>query len=133
MIFVLDTNTCIYFLNGSYRSVADELSSHPAEELAVTSITVAELFYGAHHSARKTRNLLLLEDFFLDLQILTFDRPAAENFGPLKEILHQQGKLLGPYDLLIASIVRSRGFTLVTHDTKSFSQISDILLVDWVR
>ncbi len=133
MIFALDTNSCIYFLNGSVPSIADEISSHRAEDLAVTSVTVAELFYGAHHSTKRARNVQLLEDFLQDLQVLPFDRRAAENFGQLKELLRSEGKMLGPYDLLISSIVRSLGHTLVTHDTRAFSQVRDLLVVDWVR
>lgn len=133
MIFVLDTNTCIYFLNGTYPSIREEISARTMEELGVASISAAELYYGAYHSHHRTRNLESLEFFLQEIQILPFDRMAAENFGQLKELLRSEGKTLGPYDLLIASVVRSRKHTLVTHNWKEFSQVKDLLLVDWVR
>jgi len=133
MIFVLDTNTCIHFLNGTYPSIAEEISSRRLEELAITSITVAELFYGAHHSIQRAKNIELLQSFLEKVQVLPFERKSSEHFGALKELLRREGKMLGPHDLLIASIVRSERYTLVTHNWKEFSQVKDLLLVDWVR
>lgn len=133
MIFILDTDTCLYFLNGTYRSIADEVLSRSLEELATTSISAAELFSGAHHSSRKAGNLESLKKFLQTIQILPFDQSAAEEFGLLKQALTRKGKMIGPYDLLIASIVRSRKGTLVTHNTKEFGLLKDLSLVDWVR
>jgi tRNA(fMet)-specific endonuclease VapC len=133
VIYVLDTDTCIYFLNGNYPSIADEISSRSLEDLAITSISAAELFYGAYHSARKTKNIERLDNFFEKIQILPFDNQSAKHFGELKENLHREGKMLGPYDLLIASIVDSQRHTLVTHNVKEFSQVKGLLVVDWIR
>lgn len=133
MIYVLDTDTCIYFLNGTFPSIAEEISAHALEDLAISAVSVAELYYGAYHSARKTSNLEILEALLQKVQVLPFDRSSAEHFGELKEILHREGKMLGPYDLLIASIIRSQRHTLVTHNVKEFSQLKGLLLVDWVR
>lgn len=133
MIYVLDTDTCIYFLSGTYPSIADEISSRSIEDLAITAISVAELYYGAHHSARKTKNIETLDNLFEKLQILPFDNQSAKHFGELKEILHREGKMVGPYDLLIASIVHSQSHTLVTHNVKEFSRVKGLLVVDWVH
>jgi len=133
VIYVLDTNICVYFLNGTFQSIAGEMARHAAADLAVTSISAAELFYGAYHSAKPDRNLESLEMFFSDLQILPFDSAAAREFGLLKEHQRRTGKLPGPFDLLIASIVRSLGYTLVTHNVREFSMWKDLLITDWVR
>src|SRR5689334_5067577 len=126
MIFILDTDTCIYFLNGTYRSIADEMSTRSLEDLAITAISVAELFYGAHHSSHKAGNLESLKRLLRMVQILPFDEGAAEEFGVLKQTLTRQGKMIGPYDLLIASIVRTQKATLVTHNVKEFSLLKDL-------
>lgn len=104
-----------------------------AQDLAVTSITVAELYYGAHHSVRKSQNLSTLGTFLSDFQILPFDREAGEVFGEMKESSRVGGQNLGPYDLLIAAVVRSRNCTLVTHNFKEFSGVPGLLVVDWAR
>ena len=133
MIYVLDTDTCIYFLNAAYPSIAEEISGRTLEELAITSVSVAELYYGAHHSSRRESNIERLQKFLQLLQILAFDAVAAEEFGEMKEALMREGRMLGPYDLLIASIVRAKKFTLVTHNQKEFSSVKNLLMVDWVR
>lgn len=133
MIYVLDTDTCIYFLNGNYPSIANEISTRSLEDLAITSISVAELYYGAYHSARRAKNIDILDKLLAKIQILPFNNESAKHFGELKEILHRDGKMLGPYDLLIASIVHSQRHTLVTHKVKEFSQVKGLLVVDWVR
>jgi len=133
VIYVLDTDTCIYFLNGNYPSIGDEIASRSLEDLAITAISVAELYFGAYHSARKTKNIDVLDKLFEKIQILPFDNRSAKHFGELKETLHREGKMLGPYDLLIASIVHSQRHTLVTHNVKEFSLVKGLLMVDWVR
>jgi len=133
VIYVLDTDTCIYFLNGNYPSIGDEIASRSLEDLAITAISVAELYFGAYHSARKTKNIDVLDKLFEQIQILPFDNRSAKHFGELKETLHREGKMLGPYDLLIASIVHSQRHTLVTHNVKEFSLVKGLLVVDWVR
>lgn len=133
MIYVLDTNICVYFLNGIFPSIAEEMSRNASADLAITSITAAELFYGAFHSAKPDRNLEALELFFSDLQIFPFDSIAAREFGEMKERARRTGKLPGPFDLLIASIVLTLGYTLVTHNVKEFSMLEGLLVTDWVR
>jgi len=133
VIYVLDTDTCIYFLNGNYPSIGDEIASRSLEDLAITAISVAELYFGAYHSARKTKNIDVLDKLFEKIQILPFDNRSAKHFAELKETLHREGKMLGPYDLLIASIVHSQRHTLVTHNVKEFSLVKGLLVVDWVR
>jgi tRNA(fMet)-specific endonuclease VapC len=133
VIYVLDTDTCIYFLNGTYPSIAEEISVRSLEDLAITSITAAELYYGAYHSTRKTKNIEVLDELFEKIQILAFDSQSAKHFGEIKEILYREGKMLGPYDLQIASIAHSQHHTLVTHNVKEFSQLKGLLVVDWVR
>lgn len=133
MTYVLDTNTCIYFLRGDYPQLLDRVSARSTAELAVSTVTVAELYYGVHHSTRVEKNLRTLEEFLRDLRQLTFDSLAARTFGRIKQALIKKGVSVGPYDLLIASVVLSRGYTLVTHDVKAFSRIEGLPLEDWAR
>jgi tRNA(fMet)-specific endonuclease VapC len=131
MIYVLDTNTCIYFLNGTSSRIRDQIAFRKPSELAITSITAAELYHGAYHSKQITKNLEVLQKFFADLQILPFHRKAAREFGRLKERLRKKGKLIGVFDLMIAAIVHREDVTLVTHNTGEFTRIEGLLLEDW--
>ncbi len=131
MIYVLDTNTCIYFLNGTSVRIRDQIALREPSELATTSITAAELYYGAYHSKRITKNLEVLQKFFANMQVLPFHRRAAREFARLKESLRKKGKLVGAFDLMIAAIVRREEVTLVTHNTGEFNRIEGLLLEDW--
>lgn len=62
---------------------------------------------------------------------LHIDDPAAEAYGHLRAALEKQGKLIGPYDLLIAAIALAHGVTLVTHNTTEFGCVPDLSLEDW--
>ncbi|HEY4491587.1 MAG TPA: type II toxin-antitoxin system VapC family toxin [Acidobacteriota bacterium] len=131
MIYILDTNTCIYFLNGTSARIRDRIASRKVSELATTSITAAELYYGAYHSKEITKNLEILQKFFANLQILPFHRKAAQEFARLKENLRKKGKMIGVFDLMIAAIARREDVTLVSHNTGEFSRIESLLLEDW--
>ena len=65
------------------------------------------------------------------LESLPFDDPAAEIYGQLRTALEKQGKLIGPYDLLIAATALAHGVTLVTHNTEEFKRVPDLTLEDW--
>ena len=131
MKYVLDTNICIYFLNGSSQKIRDRIASHRSSELATTSITAAELYYGAYHSKQVTKNLNILRTFFANLQILSFNRKAAREFARLKERLAKKGQPIGVFDLMIAAIAHGEDLTLVTHNTSEFRRIETLVLEDW--
>lgn len=46
-MFFLDTNICIYYLNGSIPSVRDNLLSTPPNEIKIPVIVHSELIFGA--------------------------------------------------------------------------------------
>jgi tRNA(fMet)-specific endonuclease VapC len=60
-----------------------------------------------------------------------FDRPAAEEYGKLREHLSARGLLIGPNDLLIAAIALANNLILVTHNTTEFSRVPGLKLEDW--
>ena len=103
--FLLDTDICIYLLTGRAPGVADRLRRQPASELGTTTITAAELRYGALHSARPVQNLERVETFLAPLQTLPFDDAAAVQFARIKQDLASRGTLIGVMDLLIVVLL----------------------------
>ncbi len=130
-MYLLDTNTCIHFLNGSNAAVAKKMRSLSPSSIALCSIVKAELLYGARHSTRVEDNLRLLNGFFAPLSSLSFDDRCAEEYGIIRAQLATQGSIIGPNDLLIAAIARACDVTLVTHNTGEFGRISGLRLIDW--
>ena len=130
-MLMLDTNTCIRILNNHSPHIRQQFQQHAPEQIALCSIVKSELLYGARHSQQVESNLLLLQRFFAPLQSLPFDDRCAEEAGQIRADLAAQGKPIGPNDLLIAAIARANDAVLVTHNSKEFTRVTNLRLVDW--
>lgn len=132
-MYFLDTNTCIYFLNGTYLTILNKLKQINNDQIIIPSIVKAELLYGAEKSKRKTENLKILNRFLKTFATADFDSNAAKQYSEIRISLEKSGKPVGPNDLLIASIVKANNGILITHNTKEFSQIANLHLEDWAQ
>jgi len=130
-MLLLDTNACIKVLNGSSAPLVARLRSHAPSELRVSSVTRAELLYGARRSARVAENLRLLVAFFAPLVSVPFDDACAEQYGALRASLAGAGRPIGPNDLLIAATALAYDLTLVTHNLREFARIPALKIEDW--
>lgn len=133
MHYLLDTNICIYLIKKRPLEVLDQFRQHPLHDVAISTITLFELEYGAQKSQQIKRTQKALAKFFLPLTILDIDRPAAADAAIIRAKLESNGTPIGPYDLLIAGLARSRKMTLVTNNTKEFERVDDLLLENWVE
>ena len=130
-LYLLDTNICIYVLNGRAPAAAKRLLETPLDQIGTTAATSAELRYGAARSARPAENLARVEAFLAPLEVVPFDDAAARAFGPLKAELASKGELIGPMDLLIAATALAHGATVVTNNTREFRRIRGLAVEDW--
>ncbi len=131
MTYLLDTNACIKLLNGSSPAVASRLRSEDPSRIHISTITRAELLYGARHSSRVAENLLLLEKFFRPLLSVPFDDRCAEHYAGIRAELASQGKPIGPHDLLITATARAYELVLVTHNIREFGRVVGLRIEDW--
>ncbi len=131
MIYLLDTNVCIRYLNGRSWQVVQRLQSLPVEQVAVCSVVKAELFYGAMKSQTPARSLAKQQVFLQPFQSLPFDDQAAEHYGRIRADLAAKGTPIGPNDFMIAAIALAYNAVLVTHNIREFSRVSDLELEDW--
>jgi len=128
---LLDTNACIKVLNASSAPLVARLRRRAPSELRVSSVTRAELLYGARRSARVAENLGVLAAFFAPLVSIPFDDACAEQYGALRASLASAGRPIGPNDLLIAATALAYDLTLVTHNLREFSRIPALKIEDW--
>ena len=133
MLYLLDTNACIRVLNGSSAPLVARLRRQAPSEIGISSVTRAELLYGARRSARVAENLRLLAAFFAPLVSLPFEDACAEQYGALRASLSAAGKPIGPNDLLIAATALAHNLTLVTHNLREFSRVTGLKVEDWER
>jgi len=131
MRYLLDTNTCIRYLNGRSPNVIARVRATTRSDITICAIVKAELFAGAEKSQQPAKNLAG-QRLFLDQFIsLPFDDAAAVIYVKIRATLEKAGTPIGPNDLLIAAIALANGLTLVTHNTREFSRIAGLSLEDW--
>ncbi len=130
-MFMLDTDICIYLINQRDEALREKFESN-ARAICISSITYAELCFGAAHSARVEDNMRELENFCLDLDILPFDAVAGIHYGEIRQALTQRGRVIGANDLLIAAHARSAGATLVTNNEGEFGRVPGLRMENWL-
>jgi tRNA(fMet)-specific endonuclease VapC len=130
---LLDTNTCVQYLRGRDTGLIQRMQSKRPDEIRLCSVVVAELYYGAYRGslAYRAKNLASLALFLPTFVSLPFDDVAAAVFGQIRADVASRGVMLGPYDLQIAAIALVHGLTLVTHNTREFSNVPGLALDDW--
>jgi len=129
--YLLDTNIVIYVIK---RRPVEMLSRFNAQlgRMAISSITLAELYYGAEKSQFPDRNLRVIEDFVSRLDVLSYDARAALHYGAIRADLERQGTPVGANDLHIAAHARSAGLTLVSNNLREFSRVEGLLSENWL-
>jgi tRNA(fMet)-specific endonuclease VapC len=132
--YLLDTDMCIYLLNGNSR-VKARVAQVGVAALAVAIPTVGELYFGAYNSARVEANVARVRAFLSPPgpQILLVDELVAERFGRFKAALRREGKPIGDIDLFIAGVAVCRGLTVVTNNTEHFERLPDLSLENWLE
>lgn len=131
MRFMLDTNICIYAIKHRPPEVIAQLRAHEAAGLGVSSITVAELFFGAEKSG-SARNLAALRHFLEPLEIADFDRAATEAYGRVRRQLEAAGTPIGPLDTQIAAHALALDVTLVSNNIRAFERVAGLRVENWV-
>jgi len=131
-MYFLDTNTCVYFLNGKYESIKNKILTTSPNEILIPSIVKAELILGAYKSQKKKQNIEIIEKFLQPFEIVPFVDLVSYVYADIRSVLEKEGKIIGPNDLLIASIVKFHDGILVTNNTKEFKRIKGLKLENWI-
>ena len=128
--FTLDTNVCIDLLRGRNRGIVPRLKRHQ-NEIAISTIALAELQHGVFKSNTPSLNLNTVVDFCMPFEILPFDELAAETYGRIRADLEQVGTPIGPLDTLIAAHALSLDCTLVTNNEREFRRVDGLAVENW--
>jgi len=131
MAFLLDTNACIDYLTGRYPGVVARIQNSSPEDLFLSVVVVAELRYGADHSARRRSNHSRIDALVEEIEPLDFDLGAAATYGRVRAQLETGGTPIGPNDMLIAAHALSRGLTVVTDNTTEFRRVKGLKVENW--
>lgn len=129
--YMLDTNICIYVLKNHPPQLRDRFN-RLAEQLCISTITLAELWYGVEKSTRPDINGQAVDRFSAALDVLPFSAEAARHYGHVRAELERIGRPAGPHDMLIGAHARSAGLTVVTNNVREFERISGLRVENWV-
>ena len=131
MIYLLDTNVCIYLKRKQPITVVEQFDALAPGDVGISSITLAELEYGVSKSRHFDRDRRVLDELLQLIDVAPFDAAAARHFGEIRAALELNGTPIGPFDTQIAAHARSLEVTLVTHNTREFERVPGLTVVDW--
>lgn len=129
--YILDTDIASYLIRGNHEAVTKKFSEL-YDRCAVSSITVAELQYGAKKRNNKQLTQKVMA-FCNLLEIVSWDEDAAKAYAKLRVELETSGTLIGNMDMLIAASALARKAVLVTNNTEHFSRIKNLKLDNWLE
>jgi tRNA(fMet)-specific endonuclease VapC len=129
--YLLDTNIVIYVIKQRPMEVMGVFNEN-AGRMAISAITLSELFHGAEKSAKVTQNLAVVEEFASLLEVLPYSAKASQHYGAIRSALEKVGQPIGVNDLHIAAHARSEGLTLVTNNMGEFERVPGLLTENWI-
>ena len=129
-MYVLDTNTLIYYFKGQGQ-VAENFANVSAQEISIPTIVLFELQVGIAKSTSPAKRTQQLQELMSRVNLVLFDREAALAAAKIRAELEQQGTPIGQMDVLIAGTAIALQASLVTHNVKEFSRVSGLTIVDW--
>ena len=129
-MYLLDTNTLIYFFK-NMGNVSERLLSKSPREIAIPVIALYELEVGIAKSKKPQKRRKQLNELISQVTVFPFGKEEAATAAHIRANLESKGTPIGPYDTLIAGIALSTKSTLVTRNTKEFNRIKKLTLEDW--
>lgn len=132
-MYLLDTNICIYIINNRPEYVRAKLKRIDNRAIYLSTISFAELQYGAYKSSRPQNSKQALLDFVKLFTFLDFTTEDAEAFGAIRAYLERKGTVIGAYDMQIAAQAMTRNLILVTNNSREFDRIPSLKLENWVE
>ena len=129
--YLLDTNIVIYVLKRRPKELLEIFNTN-ASRMAISSITLSELIYGAEKSPNVDKNLEAIEEFVSHLDVLPYEAKASQHYGQIKAALEKKGEIMGENNIHIAAHAISQGLILVTNNLREFKRVPNLALENWV-
>ena len=131
MRYLLDTNILIA-MSKERPGLLARLEKHPANNIVLSSVVVAEIEFGIAKSARQEHNRRVFDMLLDAFPTLPFDAAAARLYGPIRADLERRGQPIGPYDLMIAAHAKALGAVLVTDNVGEFKRVEGLNIENWL-
>jgi len=130
-MYLLDTNIISYWMRGDKR-VIDRIKKHSPSDLALSTVTLAEILYGIEKSSmKKKERRLKIEQISSLLSLYSFNEAAAGEYAVIRAQLEKDGMVISERDTQIASIAMANKLIVITHNVKEFVRIGKLKVEDW--
>ena len=129
-MYLLDTNTVIYFFKGM-GCVSERLLATAPADVAVSAVTVFELRVGIAKSSAPTKRREQLQTLLSSIGLVAFGDAETAAAAEVRAELEDAGTPIGPLDNLLAGTARARSATLVTQNAREFSRVRALTVESW--
>jgi len=129
-MYLLDTNTLIYYFKGKGK-VADRLLQTQPRDIAIPAVVLYELEVGLAKSTNTHKRRKQLDDFLALIAVFPLDIKEAKAAAKVRATLELEDRPIGSMDTLIAGIAVANKSTLVTHNSKEFARVEGLMVEDW--
>ncbi len=127
--YMLDTDTVSFAIRGQGR-VTSRILEHRPSSLCISSITLAELRYGAElRGSQKLHGLI--DSFAAFIEVMPLDGSTSGVYGTVAADLARRGTPIGPFDTLLAAQALALNLTLVTNNGKHFNRVAGLKTENW--
>lgn len=132
MKYLLDTNTCVDLIRNTSQRLIKKIVEKKVTDIAISTITLSELEYGAYKSSNVPKAKMALAEFIAPITILPYDDTIAPVYGKIRADLQKKGTPIGALDLLIGAHALSGHMILVTSNVKEFKRIEGLSIENWM-
>ena len=129
--YMLDSSFCIDVMRDKTETLREKFKIN-SSQIAISTIVLYELYFGAANNPEPDRALSNVEKFCTGVSVLDFDDNAAAHSGDIRADLRRKGQTIGGYDTLIAGHARSLGLTVVTGNLREFTRVDGLRCEDWL-
>ncbi len=133
MKYLLDTNICVFVIRQKSPHLLTRFPQFMPNDLGISTVTLAELRYGADRSNNPAKNHSLINGLLVALDVASFDARAADVYGVVRADLESRGCMIGSLDMMIAAHALCLGVPVVTNNIGEFSRVPGLSVEDWTR
>jgi tRNA(fMet)-specific endonuclease VapC len=129
--YLVDTNTCIYFIKGKY-DLKNKFELAAPENCFISEITLAELKFGVANSEKKEKNQKALDNFLSGMKIVPIYH-SLDLYASEKARLRKAGTPVDDFDILIGVTSITHNLIMVTNNSEHFKRLKGIIIEDWTK
>ena len=123
--YLVDTDWAVHWLHGNER-IRQRMEELRGQGLALSAVSLAELWEGVHYSRDPLQSEHGLNDFLRRVSFVSVDEETCKLFGKERGRLRAVGKRVADLDLIIGMTARRHDLTLLTNNRRHFENIEGL-------